>query len=561
MATSYDYSISTDFTSASQVNISELKNAITADPAINIDPSYISSVDDTVTIHFPSSLSSEQKTALDSLVSAYTYVETKTPYAVSYDTFISNNEYIGEYSSIADAFANGKTSLFVKNGTYYESSDIIIPNGGQLFGELPGKTIIYLVGSARVVIDGSGGVKETTGTISIVNNSKIVTGSGTTFTNLASGQYIRLGTNYYEIDTVDSNIQLTLKEVYVGTSLTNNSYQAQAMFSGCRINNFNIVASSSTGLYIRGVRHSGINSVAISKCGTGLEIVDCGDLSIKEVITTYSGDSGVKISNSVSLSLHTINVFNSLSHGIYLSGINTNVVINSCASENNNGCGLYINNSSECTHIIGSIFKNNNSDGVYSTSNTMHMVISGCEVSSNNGIGFNITGSYNEISNCCIEENNTDGIITGHGCIINGCIITECTNGIKMISGSNNCCIDGNNVSNNSGYGIQILSNNCGINGNNINNNGTDGIYIDGTKNRISNNTVVGNGERGIHILGTASNNVVNGNIIDTSTGNGLEIITGSTNNIVTSNNILDNTGSNFVDSGTGTVGANNITA
>jgi len=69
--------------------------------------------------------------------------------------------------------------------------------------------------------------KRATGTLTFVNNSETVTGSGTTFTTeLAAGQYICLESDlgssgpgaYAQIETVDSNTQLTLVSLYGGSS-------------------------------------------------------------------------------------------------------------------------------------------------------------------------------------------------------------------------------------------------------------------------------------------------------------------------------------------------------
>lgn len=73
MATDYSYTISTDFKTATQINIEQLQREINNDVTISVDSIGISVHGDDVTIHFPSALSGPQKTGLDSLVNTYVY--------------------------------------------------------------------------------------------------------------------------------------------------------------------------------------------------------------------------------------------------------------------------------------------------------------------------------------------------------------------------------------------------------------------------------------------------------------------------------------------------------
>jgi len=194
MTSNYIYNITDDFTNATKVNSNQLQSEINADYNISVNVSYINQVKDTnnVEVFFPTALSPSQKTALDSLVSSYTYTAPVQPSkVVSHQVVVSNDpNNPGDYSSISEAFDAGEESVLVRHGIYYESSDIIIQDAGQLSGEIQGKTIIVFTGPYSIKIDGSGGVKEDIGTISITHNTDIVTGVGTTFTNLSSEQFI-----------------------------------------------------------------------------------------------------------------------------------------------------------------------------------------------------------------------------------------------------------------------------------------------------------------------------------------------------------------------------------
>jgi len=66
-----------------------------------------------------------------------------------------------------------------------------------------------------------------TGTVTVTNGSKTVTGSGTNWTLAMAGRQFRIDSAhaYYEIDTIDSATQLTLKYAYGGDSGSGKSYK------------------------------------------------------------------------------------------------------------------------------------------------------------------------------------------------------------------------------------------------------------------------------------------------------------------------------------------------
>lgn len=484
-------------------------------------------------------------------------VEVKGPSSNSRQTVVSNDPNTGDYTSVATAFADGSTSVFVKSGTYVESANIIIPNGGELIGENQGKTVIYFAGPYSVIIDGSNGIKETAGTVSITNNTSVVTGSGTAFNNLSIGNFILLGTTYYEILTVDSSTQVTLKKLYQGKTITNEEYTAQSMYTGNVLSNLIITSSLSTGVYIRGLRHGSLKELAIAYCSSAIEIVDSSDISIPTIIVALCTGIGFSITNCISLALDTVNVFNCTSHGFEIKG--RNIIIESCASENNNGYGIHLLNDTEFITINNSVIKYNNNMGIKYETLSIYNTISNSEISNNNGDGLNIQSDNNITNSCFIHKNTGNGFICGSQNIINGNTIVDNTiDGIKIVSGSDSCILSNNIIKGNGGIGINLLADKCGINCNNIMTSGGDGIYTSGVKNKISSNTVIGNLGKGIHIDATSDDCVINGNIVNTSTGNGLELVIGATDNIISSNNLKGNTGTNYVDNGTGTIIANN---
>lgn len=73
-----------------------------------------------------------------------------------------------------------------------------------------------------------------TGTVTTTNNSKTVTGAGTTWTtNLDAGMLFQTAAaeRVYVIDTVDSNTQITLRDAYEGTTGAAKTYTARPIYT------------------------------------------------------------------------------------------------------------------------------------------------------------------------------------------------------------------------------------------------------------------------------------------------------------------------------------------
>lgn len=74
----------------------------------------------------------------------------------------------------------------------------------------------------------------TTGTVTVVQNSLIVTGSGTSWTSaLTNHQFFIAGAPFYTVASVDSTTQITLDRIYAGTSAAAQSYTVQYLYLRC----------------------------------------------------------------------------------------------------------------------------------------------------------------------------------------------------------------------------------------------------------------------------------------------------------------------------------------
>lgn len=453
---------------------------------VSITPACISvqNIADDVNIVFDATLSAGELTSLDTLISNYVFVPV-LPGGTSpdYQALVSNDpNNPGDYTSVAAAFADGHQSVFVKRGTYYETADVVIPDGGQIRGELPGQTAIIFLGPFSLKCDATGGSKETTGTVAIPHNSNVVTGTGTTFTNLTAGQHILLGTNFYRTATIDSDTQLTIVDTYRGNAISGQDMLGQTMYTGCVITDVILSSTHSYALYIRGMRNSGLTTLAILSSSPGVLIEDSGDVNVDTLIMTNSIGKGFTITNCVSMSLKAVNIFNSTSHGFELDG--TNIILSACASENNAGVGINVVNTTKFLVVSDSVIKYNNDHGVVTNASSECLTFQGTEVSLNNGKGADIS-SNGTVLNCCniVDHSGHNVEISSDMCRITSChLMNSASNGIFVNNGADNNIITSNVITGNDvGVTIDTGSNNTILTSNNCLGNTTNNIVDNGT--------------------------------------------------------------------------------
>ena len=416
----------------------------------------------------------------------------------------------GQFTSIAEAFAAGKTSVFVRDGTYYETANIIIPDGGQLEGESQSNVRIVLIGNNSIKIDGSNGVKQTAGTVSISAASTTVTGVGTSFTALNPKDFIQLGTIYYEIFSIQSDTVLTLAQTYLGATLSNVEYLAQHMFTGIKISNLIIAYSTAAGLYIRAVRHCGFRSLAFLACNQNIMVVDSGEFAMYEIISCFSKGVGISFDNVTSVLLQTLDVYNCASHGMALLGKTCNLVCASSAFCNNFGSGLTLNDMLCDLHFTNCIFKQNNSTGIQMQGQCMQIIIQGCTICDNNGVGVSLSGTANLISNNIIKGNFSHGVVSSPYCVITSNQIHQNGgSGIVCDENSHNISVSMNRISNNTNHGVNTSANVGVYSGNIVMQNGINGYNFLGSNNAISSSTVVENFMHGVYFAAVATNNML----------------------------------------------------
>lgn len=552
MTTTYDYSTTTDFTS-SNINITTLQDEIKNDVDIGIAPEYIEQVGDIIHIYFPSSLSNSQKAKLDTLIATYIYIPIVETKSIAYQAIVDAKG-DGDFKLVSEAFDSGALSVYVKNGVYVETKNINMPDGSQLIGEASSKVIIYFVGPYGIRIDGSGGITETTGTFSLLNNSDQVIGVNTLFTNLSVGTFFLIGTNYFVIQSIESDTSLTLSKIYEGTIIVNGNVHAQAMSTGNRINNMVITNASGlgTGIYVRATRHGSFQDIAIDGFAQNVEFIESGDISTNSLISVNSKDSAMIINSCMSMAFSIVNIFNCISHGIVISGTSTNIVIESSASENNGGSGIYITDTSNQVCITDAVVRYNNNKGINITTSTNSVSINSTTITNSNGDAIYTTGNTTIISGCFINNNSGNGIVVGQSTVLTGNQITN--NGIDGITipiGKTRCIGNGNKVRGNGGVGINILGSEIVLDCNVVKGSVGNAINLGGSDNILCDIIISQNEGKGIYVTGNDC--IISTNRVLNTIGIGCEVEIGATDNIISGNNFKGNTGINFINNGTGT--------
>ena len=431
----------------------------------------------------------------------------------------------GDYLLPSAAFNAGKITVFVRNGVYTETVDVVIPNKGVMVGESAGGVVLNMSGSVSVKCDGSGGTKETAGSISVSNNSPNVTGSGTTFTNLSAGDYILIGHIFHEILSITNATVLVLTDQYQGNTDSGLAYTAQTMSVGVAIRDLTIANSTIEGLYFRAVRHSVVENILVTACGgttkSNIFVEDSGSnrlLGIASTFCQYTTGHGLAMDNSYTITINNSEFNNNLQSGISIMNPCNNIIINATQCCNNDSRGIDVAGGVKGVTIGTCNLSYNEDHGMYSSGTARDIVVTGCTAVQNGSDGIaNTSGRGSTSGNTCYS-NASDGIwagdessVTGNSCSENG------SNGISLHNA------------------IQTV-----VSGNNLFENTGNGIITSGTANR----------------------NVITANVItdnDGAAGVNISVI-GNTNNIVTNNVVYSNTTADIVDSGTGTVLANNVT-
>lgn len=417
-------------------------------------------VGDSIIIKFSTSLSHGDELKLEELVKIRchyippAWIGDKLK---NFDSLVADDG-SGDYRLPSEAFAAGAKTVYIRKGTYEETTDIVIPNHGVLYGEPSSPVKIKFTGNCGIRSDGSGGITFTSGTISITNGSTHVIGIATNFTVDMVNKFIMLDRFFYKIVTVNNTGSLNISSVYNGRTISGKAYIIQSMNFGIELSNLSVSQSSGANVYLRGIKNALISKCSFIGGNIGLQLVDCNSCSVENCTVISSTSHGFILSNCKALSFLSGSANNCGGDGYKIIGDDNSVIFNGIFSSNNGGSGINVGGTSNGISVNDSTSRNNNGCGINTAAATKHVEIDGCLILENNADGVYVLGDETVISDC---------IINGNG-----------GNGVQILASANDCLISGNIITSNEGDGIHISSIDCIVTANRVKNNREHGIHL-----------------------------------------------------------------------------------
>lgn len=332
--------------------------------------------------------------------------------------------------------------VFIDSGTYTLSSNLTLYSDIHLIGEDRDTTILDL-GNNNIEIQAIGDTAEyKEGTITVTNNSAVITGSGTVWlANVTTSDKILIDGVLYSIASVNTDTSITLETVYQGIGLATISYVTATFLT-------NILISQLT------IRNAN-NTTAASKGLIRWEYIE--NSHIDNILTDNHDASSIG------------------SDGMLLKRC-TNCIVRNSESKRNSGSGINLDSGQSC--IIDNCFIHDNE-------------FNGITLNLSNGLG-----TKNFIRNCYIAQNDDNGIYTSSGknVFIGNIIFRNVLDGIGLNNEEN--LVTGNIIEQNGSNGIELLGTTSNFNtiiGNYISFNTAAAINISDTgasKNVISSNNL-----------------------------------------------------------------------
>lgn len=456
-------------------------------------------------------------------------------YGIDYNLFDAIVSTSGaDYQLLSDAINAGHKRIFIKEGTYNESSTITLPDKSYIVGESRTGVRIDLGLSTNNITTPTSS-RYNTGTVSVNSGAFIVTGSGTAFlANVSAGDYIILEGSPYYINSVDNDTQLTLKYQYFGQNISGYATWINTLTSHY-IGNLTIERANVNLLVLDSVIDTVIENVNFEQSlVTHIEINESVNIWVNKCNSYYSSNQAINMVQSWDCFINECHVWNCSGDGIRANNVN-NVNISNCIL-NNCIVGINVRNS-DGSQINGCNINNANTNGIEVDLNNTTCNIYGCNVNNANSNGISLSGGSGcelNVSSCVVEgnSNTTYGIISFFvpmNINISGCIVKNCTT--RGIAPAGYCTVSGCYVDN------------C-----------LDGIHIQGGDNTITGNFVKSCTSNGIYLL-SSDNTVVSNRCRQN--GNGIRANAGANDNIIVANQTFNNT-TGISDAGTGNVVANN---
>lgn len=417
-------------------------------------------------------------------------IDTGNGGSVLYDAIVPD-----DFSLPSAAFAAGNNTVFVRDGTFVETADIVVPDHGRLTGE--SKNVIFDMSGGAFSVTVNGNARQTkAGTISATNLSTAIVGVGTSFTNMQAGDFILVGNVFMEIGSVTGDTNLVLSVAWQGESFTGFDTFAVSMFTNVTLDNFCIIGSTTSGLDIDQTLFLYCANLQVSESVNGCTINDSGDVIFEACLFENNMGDGCQINDSFHNHFSQCHFNNNTVNGVDIGGESITTKLVGCGTDGNGNNGFNTAGTASDFEIVAGSSSYNENKGINIANNTERCAIVGTTIEFNGGQGIDFDGTHCAISSCHIGNNGNHGIEGGDiGSITGNHIHENGSNGINLGTGDNHCTVTGNHIASNANDGIGLTANNAVISANLIHLNGAWGIDIAAasSNSRIGTNFLMGN--------------------------------------------------------------------
>lgn len=204
-----------------------------------------------------------------------------------YDAIVAPSGTPGDYTTVGAAINAGKKRIFVREGTYTEATSWAPTGGGwTIVGE---SAAVVLDFADAALVDGfklqEATAPETAGTVATLAADATVVGTGTTFTNLAAGEFISMQGTVSEIASITDATNLELKTPWRGTAKSGRRYWAKPLLKGFYFENltFKQLGTGRRSFDLRGCYDITIRNVRVEDTSntSGPKFFECAQVRIE----------------------------------------------------------------------------------------------------------------------------------------------------------------------------------------------------------------------------------------------------------------------------------------
>lgn len=457
----------------------------------------------------------------------------------------------GDYTLLSTAVAAGAKSIWIKSGDYAESADLTL-SGVTVRGE-NAKDVRITFTNSTLTLDQE--APEAGGTITLTNNSQVITGAGTTFTNVAgTNPWIYVEGMLLEIQSITNDSELILKYAYQGPTTAGLSFH---LFDAPQ--QMNLIEDVTL---IQSITDE-VSRVFIVMFGVGNKLNHCYILG--------SGFNSTNLINAPSSNPSygawiTNCIISGGEYGIFGVFKAVNIIDNQIISHFSGGIALFTGSSNP--RIIGNLVAGSTT-GITIEDSAENAIIDSNQVRNMVAEGITSASARSTVSNNIIENTaRAAAILLGqpHSKAI-GNTIKGCKGiGISMINdyqtATGNHIVD-QTIGSGSGAGISLNTNNhCIVSENLIENPEEEGIeLLSANQSIISSNVIRSAGLVGVHLT-SANNIIISANQILEGATNGIFADSNSQYANITSNQIASNSNTGIIsEGGQAVIVGNNISS